>query len=408
MKSIRIGAALLFFCHLSASAETITCENSDHSMHLNVKVVRTSEPSLNLKNLYAVTKDKEGRPLAYNTVALTRHSKDKISYRDIFDRRSFTLVLDSNVAEGDKIPGDLSLNVGATFERHFTNLSCAITGPTLVPLEPCLEDQASLDTELLKIAKFGTANQLESLLSCGANPNVADAVGCTPIQYVCDLSCGYDPTSLEAPNSSSRGSLVLEPLLEALGRSGVDVNARYLRDGQSPLMKLAQYGQIQGVRTLLSLKADVNLQDLRGNTVLMSAVDRGNEPLVRALLSARPNLAVKNKDGKTARDIAVEKGLDDLAALLAQKVPVTNVTGYPDGSCSPVMIHLSRNKEIEVVLLADSDMFLLTAPDLGIELMSMPNEPAKQKITPTKTGTFPFTCGVHGSSKQTQGSFMIM
>ncbi len=87
------------------------------------------------------------------------------------------------------------------------------------------------------------------------------------------------------------------------------------------------------------------------------------------------------------------------------------IIGQDDGTCTPTMVHIMAGEESEIVLQASEvEMFMLTAPDLGIELMAMPGESARVLVTPEEAGTFPFTCGKHGApeEEQTLGEFMVM
>jgi ankyrin repeat protein len=156
-------------------------------------------------------------------------------------------------------------------------------------------------------------------------------------------------------------------------------------------------------------KASTNVQDIDGDTALMIAAASGNDILVKTVLDGKPDLSLKNKKGETAYMIADKAGYSYLLPLLEVKVNAQTVQGKDDGTCSPTMVHIFKGKAVEIVLKASKDeMFLLTAPDLGLELMAMPGESVSQTITPDKKGTFPFTCGVHGAEKQTKGSFMVM
>lgn len=334
-------------------------------------------------------------------------SEEISHYRDIFNKRAFELILDTDVLSGENIQATLLLNGGAVFERKFERLSCSITGTPLVKLEPCEKDLRILNQKFLQAAKTGTPEQLDELLECGADPNTFDRRNCSAIQFVCDRSCDYVAGS-ESPVLGPRNSLILERLIAVLGEHKADVNRSYVTNGDTPLMKLVHYGQAQGMDQLLTFKPNVNAQNFEGNTALMLAADRADPMIVRTLLRAKPNLLLKNRDGKTARDIAQKKGYEEIADLLTPVTATAKIEGRSDGTCSPAMIHLSRNETVEITLAGEGAMFMLSAPDLGLDLMSMPSRPSKRVITPTRTGTFPFTCGVHGSTQQTRGSFMVM
>jgi len=54
------------------------------------------------------------------------------------------------------------------------------------------------------------------------------------------------------------------------------------------------------VRELLAHDADINVQNIYGNTVLMGAVDNNNIDMIQLLLARGANVNVKNNDGRTA------------------------------------------------------------------------------------------------------------
>ena len=123
-------------------------------------------------------------------------------------------------------------------------------------------------------------------------------------------------------------------------------------------------------------------------------------------------------DSSLGRDVpllcsfnAIQKPIPTPTPSPSPALPEVMITGQADGSCSPGMVHLMSKQTVSVVFKTTAaKMFLLQAPGLGIDLMIAPNGTANQTITPTKTGNFPFTCGVHGApaNEQTQGNFMVM
>ena len=134
-------------------------------------------------------------------------------------------------------------------------------------------------------------------------------------------------------------------------------------------MKLLNYGQTKGMDQLLTFKPNFNAQNFEGNTALMLAADRADPMIVRTLLRAKPNLLLKNRDGKTARDIAQKKGYEEIADLLTPVTATAKIEGRSDGTCSPAMIHLSRNETVEITLAGEGAMFSLSSPYLCLDLI---------------------------------------
>lgn len=106
-------------------------------------------------------------------------------------------------------------------------------------------------------------------------------------------------------------------------------------------------------------------------------------------------------------NVAKQRGMKFFSSGQPQK-PKVKIFGGADGSCSPVEVHLSKGVAVEFILNGVNQMFILKAPDFGVDLMAMAGQSASKVVTPRQSGTFPFTCGVHGSTKVTTGKIMVM
>ena len=73
------------------------------------------------------------------------------------------------------------------------------------------------------------------------------------------------------------------------------------------------------VKLLLSnANVDINLQNLKGKTALMIAVEEKHIELVKLLLDSEANVNLKDNDGKTALMLAIEKNYAEIIELLKQ------------------------------------------------------------------------------------------
>lgn len=133
------------------------------------------------------------------------------------------------------------------------------------------------------------------LLTAGANPDVRDEDGRTPL--------------FSAVLGGSIGLVGL--LLE----SGADINARD-HQGFSALHFAAQEDLPEMARLLLSKGADVNAVDEDGSSVLWRAIfsSRDRPDMLQLLMAAgaKPDLA--NKAGESARDLATRLGIGAFTA----------------------------------------------------------------------------------------------
>jgi ankyrin repeat protein len=224
-------------------------------------------------------------------------------------------------------------------------------------------DRTTALTVAIENTHYGLANLL---LDRGADPNIADIRGRTPLyeavtmrtEDVSNLPFRKDTdqtTSLEAvkallarhadPNAALKAvvlstapqdgedntlSVGATPLMRAarggdvevmrlLVERGADAKAR-TRDGTTVLMIAAAMGYrgqhsrvkepeaFEAVKYCLDLGLDLNTANSRGETALHAAVQMGWDSIVKILLTKGANLDVKNQRGLTPLDLAAGKG----------------------------------------------------------------------------------------------------
>lgn len=150
---------------------------------------------------------------------------------------------------------------------------------------------------------FATINNLRTvnakiLLEAGADVNVRSRdTGDTPL------------------TSSLYGQVDASEMVNLLLSSGANPNIGN-EFGRTPLM-LATFGQpVAVLDTLLKAGAAVNAQSKDGDTALMIAAGDNNIDAVRTFLRYHPNRDVKNSRGETAFSIALAKNHRQIAELL--------------------------------------------------------------------------------------------
>ncbi|KAF3937098.1 Ankyrin-1 [Dactylella cylindrospora] len=121
-------------------------------------------------------------------------------------------------------------------------------------------------------------SMVKALLEFGADPNIMDEYGTTPLCKVEDLT-------------------VARLLLEA----GALPNRGRDRSGRTPLLIATELRSTSGpmVKLLLAYKADLEIKDKDGCTPLLRAAQRGSLDIVRLLVEAGANLETEDEEGRT-------------------------------------------------------------------------------------------------------------
>jgi ankyrin repeat protein len=123
-------------------------------------------------------------------------------------------------------------------------------------------------TPLLRAAKAGDAAAVRLLLDHGANPNLPNIQGVTPLMAAAGLGSNEIDT---------RGRFKTQPdqiaSIDLLVKAGADVNA-HDNNGQTALHGAALFGYDDVIKDLVVHNADVNAKDKKGMTPLDSALGR--------------------------------------------------------------------------------------------------------------------------------------
>lgn len=156
------------------------------------------------------------------------------------------------------------------------------------------------------------------LLHAGANPNLEDAYGNSPLAFAEGdttilkllLHHGVNIKSKAGTAALCEAAMVGNiASVKLLLAHGVDVNARrnYSEDfAETALMSAAAYSQVDVMRVLLAKGAKLDFRGVRGDTALMHSVRSIYPRATKFLLSQGAQVNAQNQRGETALMLAVE------------------------------------------------------------------------------------------------------
>ncbi len=145
--------------------------------------------------------------------------------------------------------------------------------------------RATPNDDLIEASMLGRLSALKRALSRGADVNLRDDIGRTPLMW-----------------TAMTGHPRIARYLIKVG-ARVDTHD----DGKwTALMQAADYGHDNVVKVLLHAGASVNAENNAGWTALMIAAEGGYPEMAEDLIQHKANVNAKNKSGKTALMIAAQ------------------------------------------------------------------------------------------------------
>jgi ankyrin repeat protein len=186
-------------------------------------------------------------------------------------------------------------------------------------------------------AKNGDHTEVERYLKSGLN---IDEKVSDPDQSI------YGWTALHF--AAHAGQLQIATMLLA---AGANPNAQEDKDDQTPLFFAIERKDLEMIRTLLQTKANVNLQRLDGDSVLIQAASEGYAEVVELLLKSGADLDLRDNLGWTAIVWAATKGFDQIVKLLIDH-KISEQSIESDGDRTALLIAASvGNTDITRLLL---------------------------------------------------------
>ncbi|WP_250294742.1 ankyrin repeat domain-containing protein [Wolbachia endosymbiont of Oedothorax gibbosus] len=212
-----------------------------------------------------------------------------------------------------------------------------------------------MSKELFLAVKNNDIGRVSALIAGGANVNIADEYGYTPLHVAVmhghidvvnilmaskanvdamDKTYKYTPLYWAARN----GYIEIVKVLIA-GKASVNTANKY---GYTPLHEAAQNGYIEIVGILILGKADVNTADEYGYTPLHGATQYGHIDVVNALIAGKANVNVVDEKELTPLHLAVQNGCVKIVkALLEEKADP--LLGKRDFETLKYLVELIKN-----------------------------------------------------------------
>lgn len=176
-----------------------------------------------------------------------------------------------------------------------------------------VNDRSTKDgaTPLHQACRLGQDEAVDFLLSHGADPNIGDSFGETPLfSHYCAsralmerlLQAGANPN---LPDHKGFYPVVLSGDPDLLVRYGADPNLLVTSTNNTVFMqRMLNFGDEPdpGVQAMLKHGADIHLTTDDGYTPLMMAAECGLVELVRELVAKGANVHARDRYGKTAAD----------------------------------------------------------------------------------------------------------
>ena len=131
---------------------------------------------------------------------------------------------------------------------------------------------ADREQDLLHACSERNIERICELVELGANPNVKNGFGDTPLILLANSHGHIFP------------NIDFTPALSALLAADAKIDQKCRKDGLTPLFSSVEVYNENIARFLIEQGADVNAKDRKGKTVLMTALMRTQEKIVHSLI----------------------------------------------------------------------------------------------------------------------------
>lgn len=266
-------------------------------------------------------------------------------------------------------------NIEARDQGGSTPLAIAVDYGHLQTADMLLQQGGSLagaglsgNDALIANARDGTPHRVEFLLR-HASPNAKtknDALFAAAETAPAVFAVIADPKAPPVPVQNMGPSLEEGNTAEVLLENGAELEARDV-EGATPLIRAAEFGNLDVARVLLSRGADVDARDKFGRTALISAacecasIDMpATIDVLKLLVSKKANVNAVDKDGETALMAAAEAGETENVRFLVDSGAQVNATDHRGNSALMLAAGAGPNNAAHAVETTDVVKLLLS------------------------------------------------
>lgn len=406
------------FTTAAANAQSIQCNGTDGTTVSVTPGIILSKPGQTGPGdtHTAVIKRKDGKTNTYSVHARSEASSLVVLSYLGFDDVRFKLKIENYIPNTtaadaslktlkrilvdvkDPETGELKWTASQRVKEE-DSLNCNISGSFSIKNSCTGKSKDQLNQQLLQAARTANLELSEQALACGADINFQDKNGCTPLISAVENEnalCRKEKYPALDPIFSARVNLLAETFMDqGAYYDSKDKNGRTAlhRAVSNPILWTEEV-----LNLLISLEADLNIQDENDLSPLMLAAQLGLEYSVYALAKAGADTSLKDKKGRTAYDLGEKlypKWIRDMLSGISKEIVITG----SNSTCSPLSIEIPTGERVRLKFSATDSMYVLSVPGLSVNLMANPNETVEQVIQTESAGTFAFECGSHGGTQ---------
>ena len=182
-------------------------------------------------------------------------------------------------------------------------------------------------TALMIAAHKDNIDAINMLLKAGADPNIADANGCTCLSYAFDRHCSEEAHKKVSSHGAYANADSEDKIIE--------------------LMVASKKRRLDAINVLLNGGADLNNTNVKGKTCLMYAIDRDcSEEALQTMVDHGADVNVVDKDSMTALMIACWKGNTDAINMLLKAGSNPSIVNANRDSCLNIAADRSLSKDL--------------------------------------------------------------